>query len=241
MINTTNATRTVQTYTQQYQSYCPRPFIEPTVNNIAELYAGLQQAESYLETHHLLHLASNGISIAVVVIQCVCIFKIYLDYGYILFRNEGASIKKRCKFILFLKSAVLLRMHSFLTTLKVYVYFSVVIFASILSVSTIGREIPVLAVLYITATLLGTLAGYYGYRDCSYYISSLHISMVLSQIIILGFMYMLVQSETTINYSWNVSLLSTKMLINTYLIGNSVWCIFDFPIRLREDSKSLKF
>jgi hypothetical protein len=233
-----NVTGTILEYHLTYQYYCPRPFIEPNTNNLPELYDRLHRGAKYLEYKTPITIASNALCIIIAIVQLFCVYKIYWDYGYVMFRNEGASIQKRCKFRLKLKTAILLRIQSFLTILKVYVYFSFAIAINLLSISIMTGGFPTLAILYAVATLLGSLAGYYGFRDLNYYLSSIHISMIISQYVILGFMFAVVfEHYGQTNHRWNISLLVTKLLINTYILVNAIWCILDFPVRMKDDSK----
>jgi hypothetical protein len=237
MIDISNITGTILEYQNRYESDCPEPFIELDANNLRVLYDSLEKGGKYAEYKKPLHTAANALSIIIVLVQLFCVYKIYWDYGYVIFRNEGASIEKRCKFVFDLKAAILLRIQSFLTILKVYGFFSIALFLNKLSISIMVREFPTLAILYGVATLLGSFAGYYGFRNLNYYLSSFHIIMIISQMVGLGFMYVaFMEHYESTNYRWNFSLLSAKFLINTYILVNAIWCILDFPSRSKDDS-----
>lgn len=134
--------------------------------------------------------------------------------------------------------AMSLRIQSLLTAMKIHAFMSLAIFFDILSINIMERVIPTLPILYSVATLFGAAVGYYGFRDMNYYLSSFYICMIITQFVILGFMFGIVNDYFEItNYRWNLSLLIVNSVINTYLLGNAIWCILDFPIRLRDDSK----
>jgi hypothetical protein len=151
---------------------------------------------------------------------------------------KGQALRREVKFFR-LKIAILKRMQSFLAFLKVYTFFSMVLFVESLSIFIMHVENPVLSILYIVASFFGTITGYYGVRDCNYYTSSIHITMVISQIIILSLIFLHVIVEDFSNHKWSLSLISSKLIINTFLIANSIWCMIDFPSRIRDDSKLL--
>lgn len=228
-------------YQTTYESHCPEPIIQPDTNNLRELYDSVLRGKRYSENVIPIHTTGDALCILIVLVQLFCVYKIYWDYGYVIFRNEGASIEKRCKFV-DLKSAILLRIQSFLTILKVYGFFSFAATLNILSISIMIREVPTLAIWYGVATLLGSYAGYYGFRDLNYYLASLHIIMIISQMVALGFMYVVfVEQYESTNHRWNFSLFSAKLLINTYILVNAIWCILDFPVRSNDDSKFYLF
>ncbi len=73
---------------------------------------------------------------------------------------KGQALRREVKFFR-LKIAILKRMQSFLAFLKVYTFFSMVLFVESLSIFIMHVENPVLSILYIVASFFGTITGYY--------------------------------------------------------------------------------
>ncbi len=91
------ATATFLAYNQTYDTRCPKPFLELSISNIPQVAERFEHALSFLELHEKIHTVSIILCIIVIVVQLLCTYKTYLDYGYVMFRNEGASIEKRGK------------------------------------------------------------------------------------------------------------------------------------------------
>ena len=235
---TNNVSQAVFVYNQSYPTSCPKPYVPLTADTLPDIFARVEKAEIHFKTCGTLHTAINAVAITVAVLQTFCIFKTYLDYRYVMFRNEGASIERRCK-ILILILAILLRSQSYLSLSKIYVLFSIIILSLIVSlyIRYLSEKTPVLAICYIIATLVGMISGYYGMRDSNLTLSLLFICLIILQIVAVGIYFLNISEMISLsNVKLLLSMLAIKMLINFLLLINFSWCMYDFHFRKTHNS-----